>query len=169
MGTHYSNVQNTSDLKWHADKWGDEVIKECTGSNKKQKLFPVFVYRGMSGVGSATALALAIHNQDPDFGFGMVYVRKEHEGSHGSDIEHNMDCHDGLLRKRLYFVDDFTSTGESFARAMRPAFKRFGPLRGKFDASKIGLIEMNKAVHDSIKQRDNSDLNSTFNGMSKEC
>lgn len=149
--------------------WAEFVLSESrTKATKKQKLFPVFVYTGMSGIGSATGLMLAIHAEDPDFQFGMVYVRKPEEKSHGSRIEHQMDNHDGEMRKRFYFVDDFTCTGTSFARAMIEAFKSFGIKDKKFESKKVGLIEMNRTVEESARYRDNDCLDRAYNNVSLE-
>lgn len=169
MGTHYSNVQNPESLQRRAKAWADEVIKECKSKvTDKQNLFPVFVYRGMSGIGSATGLMLALYNIDPEFKFGMVYVRKEEEQSHGSRIEYQMDSHDGDMRKRFYFVDDFICSGESYARAMRAAFNSFGIRGKKFDASKCGLIEMNRTVDEARQYREDGKLNRAYNRLEEE-
>lgn len=163
MGTHYSNVQNPASLAKRAAAWAEFVMKESKAKiTGKKNLFPVFVYRGMSGIGSATGLMLAIHAIDPDFQFGMVYVRKEEEESHGSRIEHQLDNHDGEMRKRFYFVDDFICSGDSYARAMSAAFKSFGIRGKKFDASKCGLVDMNRTIEESLNCRDNDLLNRAY-------
>lgn len=114
IGTHYSLSQNPSALNAWADRAASMLPDHLDGR------YPVFVYRGMSGVAAATALALAYDRQH-GASFGMIYVRKPNENSHGYDCEVQVDT----VRDApclLVFVDDFVSTGHTMRAAMEEAF-----------------------------------------------
>ena len=73
---------------------------------------PVLVYRGMSGIAAATAI---ISNLEAEFcdRVGMIYVRKDHEDSHGcDDIE--VGNPDTLQNNPTFVVcDDFIDSGHT--------------------------------------------------------
>lgn len=110
MSTHYSMAQKPADLI----SWAHRAVEELAHRLRGQH--PVFCYRGMSGVGTATALAIAWQDRMGST-FGMVYVRKADEGSHGRTCEHNVDIVRGLPCM-FVFVDDFTTSGATRKHAM---------------------------------------------------
>lgn len=80
--------------------------------------YPVLVYRGMSGVACATALAQQLWGA---YGvdIAMCYVRKPEETSHGNSIEteiswaHHRRSGEETLTFVPVFVDDFVSGGKT--------------------------------------------------------
>lgn len=83
-------------------------------------------YRGMSGVATATAVMMELMRWSgwrelvvPHI--TMVYVRKPHENSHGSDVEYAADGLDYNVMRTLdptvplIFCDDFVDSGETRA------------------------------------------------------
>ena len=115
MTTHYSCAQTTGILIDWSEKSAFRLIEalETFGENA----VPVFCYAGMSGSALATALSMAYWKRSKDF--GMVYVRKEGEKSHGSEVEHDLKA----LRRGsdtapivLVFVDDLVECGATRRR-----------------------------------------------------
>lgn len=108
MSTHYSKGQTMNQLVDAATVLSERVHNEYLKTNK----IPLFVYSGMSGIASATAIALYYY-QCYDYQVEMIYVRKENEKSHGSSIEiSNRE----LLRSsdiQPYFVDEMICGGDT--------------------------------------------------------
>lgn len=81
----------------------------------------ILVYSGMSGVSTATAIAMSLFSKHMNTA-GMVYVRKEFEvpNSHGVLVEHGFDlnCNVNEDNSIAVFVDDFVSTGGTLFRCM---------------------------------------------------
>lgn len=100
--THYSLAQNTKDLKLWATRMSLSIFD-------KEVENPVLVYSGMSGIAAATALSIELDNIGVEF--GMIYVRKENEESHGEKIEYEIP--DGFNSLTYIFVDDFIDLGET--------------------------------------------------------
>lgn len=98
--SHYSLAQKPKQLL----KWAENIAIDIYLREIK---YPVLVYRGMSGVSSATALSLQLHILGIDH--GMVYVRKGNEDSHGENIEREPFADSAPLT--FIFVDDFVSSG----------------------------------------------------------
>lgn len=124
MGTHYSKAQDPA----YMTEWARTAYTQLTGlwEGKKDRV-PVLVYSGMSGIASATVLSLVLHKHGVVF--GMVYVRKVGEQSHGYGIEHHLPelwSSEGYARLEPVFVDDFISTGET----MRYCISRLKEERG---------------------------------------
>lgn len=115
--SHYSKAQEIQQLHENSAGWAKHIIKMCR--EHRRRWYPILCYRGMSGVASATAVAMHLHIQDPGFMFGMVYVRKSHENSHGGDLEMTgiEDVPDGAKRV-LVFVDDFVCSGDTRTTCM---------------------------------------------------
>lgn len=100
--THYSLAQNTKKMKLWATGMSLSIFD-------KEVENPVLVYSGMSGVAAATALSIALDNIGVEF--GMIYVRKENEESHGEKIEYEIP--DRFNSRTYIFVDDFIASGET--------------------------------------------------------
>lgn len=170
MASHYSNVQQAAQLSIRADAWAKELIKRSSKRGLGQVIAPILVYTGLSGIGSATALSLALHKRSKgEFKFGMIYVRKPNEKSHGSQIERNLDDLSGIrkLTHKLVFVDDFISSGTSYARAMiTVVLHQYRDTIGQkvFDASKTWIADM---TH-SPNEQDLRITESTFKLLSKK-
>jgi len=154
MGSHYSNVQNPETVGPCAEAWAKHLIKKLKPKTGEQKKYPVLVYTGMSGIGAATVLMMKLHGLDPDFKFGMMYVRKDHEDSHGTMIEHNTESGDGL--KTVYvFVDDFICGGGTYARAMTAVYKQFHRgLVNKFKSRMTMVVLMNYSVENTKTEQE---------------
>lgn len=65
---------------------------------------PIFCYTGLSGIGAATALSLEMYRRNKDRRFGLIYVRKKGEQSHGHPVEYTLNRCDNK-RCILVFVD----------------------------------------------------------------
>jgi orotate phosphoribosyltransferase len=77
---------------------------------------PVLVYTGLSGVSTATALALALDEYEVKY--GMAYVRKTGEQSHGSPVERTGNISAGV-KYYMVFVDDFICGGDTAHRCYK--------------------------------------------------
>lgn len=143
MGTHYSNVQDPRILSVRASTWAHSLLQRL----KRRRLFPVLVYSGMSGIGGATALSLEFNRIDPEFKFGMMYVRKDGESSHGSFVEIQTDLNREAKNYCYIFVDDFVCTGATFAWCMTRIFMNYEAHKlDRFNAKKVVLVEMNNSI-----------------------
>ena len=100
--THYSLAQNTKMLKVWAARMSLSVLDRGIYQ-------PVLVYSGMSGIAAATALSIALDNIGVQF--GMIYVRKENEKSHGHVTEYEIP--EGFDSCTYIFVDDFICEGDT--------------------------------------------------------
>lgn len=98
--SHYSLAQKPKQLL----RWAENIAIDI---HLREIQYPVLVYRGMSGVSSATALSLQLHILGIDH--GMVYVRKDNEDSHGEPIEKEPFADSAPLT--FIFVDDFVKSG----------------------------------------------------------
>lgn len=90
--------------------------------------YPVLAFRGMSGTVTATRLSEWLTKNSVEH--GMVYVRKEHEESHGRGVEASLD--DSLAPNAvLVFVDDFVCLGDTRDKTLDAAeaylYDRGGP------------------------------------------
>lgn len=113
---HYSHAQTPLALT----KWSRAMAKVLTKHYSKGETVPIFVYTGMSGVATATALFLALAAQKKSITYGMMYVRKKDEDSHGQPIETCMseDCGSDVYDLKTHphefvFVDDFICAGNT--------------------------------------------------------
>ena len=105
--THYSKSMSPK----YMSVWGKSAAVELERCMMADAGFrPVLVYRGMSGIAAATAI---ISNLEAEFcdRVGMIYVRKDHEDSHGrDDIE--VGNPDTLQNNPTFVVcDDFIDSG----------------------------------------------------------
>ncbi|WCA46204.1 hypothetical protein [Caulobacter phage DCM] len=113
-GSHYSLAQSTAGLAF----WAAGAARDLRKLLRPDEL-PVFAYRGMSGCAAATALSLA-YLQAYGQSFGMIYVRKDSEKSHGSAIEADITrVQQGPTV--LVFVDDFVANGTTRWKVMSKA------------------------------------------------
>lgn len=113
---HYSHAQTPIAMT----KWSRAMAKVLTKHYTKNGIVPVFVYTGMSGIATMTALSLALVAQKNSITFGMMYVRKADENSHGQKIETCMsentyldvkDLRYNNIPHEFVFVDDFICNG----------------------------------------------------------
>jgi hypothetical protein len=125
MSTHYSLAQKPHLLLEQADIWAKTIRKYC--ERQRHKKVPVFIYCGMSGVASVTALIMFLKINDPSFSFYMMYARKQGEHSHGERVEHSFDLAPaGSIKERErlvkntfpVFVDDFICSGDTKRHAL---------------------------------------------------
>ncbi len=119
MATHYSQAQCPKKLANLTRKMGKALI---AGLKQYPDAHPVLCYRGMSGVASATALALwwaGTRLKGTESLPSMAYVRKEGEDSHGSPVEFEWRggaCDTNVV---LIFVDDFISSGTTMKLTLK--------------------------------------------------
>lgn len=154
--SHYSRAQQPGPLmKWSLDAAQELVLMFSAGEYKD--FYPVLVYTGMSGIATATALSLAIG--DERLRFGMMYVRKEGEKSHGTGVETcNVETN---LPIKFIFCDDFISNGDTCIRVFEKLMSRFNVLIEMEDvlcalSSKDSFIEPLPDTHEvlpSAKQK----------------
>lgn len=117
MTTHYSHAQSPALLV----QWAMVAAANLKAFAQNNNVVPLLVYRGMSGV--ATATALSIEASRIGLEVGMVYVRKDNEQSHGVQVEHHLASWDMPLAP--VFVDDFLDTGATL-RACRTQVENAG-------------------------------------------
>ena len=110
---HYSYGQKPARLRIWAEKVADRLIEHYRGKGTG----PLLVYRGLSGTTMATALALALTQKAPLLEFGMVYVRKPEERSHGASVEWELHATETTLLDPC-FIDDFISSGSTYRACM---------------------------------------------------
>jgi len=146
--SHYSKAQNISELNFNCAAWATHIMKMC--NKRRRNWFPILCYRGMSGIASATAVAMQMHLKDPEFAFGMVYVRKEDEDSHGSDLEMNgiEDVPEGK-RRVLVFVDDFICGGTTRRHCMHAITKMMDTDSDWFKSKYAMIIGLKPVGRDS--------------------
>jgi len=82
---------------------------------------PIFCFSGFSGIGHSVALASAYLGRHGP-GFGMLYVRKQGEHSHGAEVEKTLNNVAGRPTV-LVFVDDIVSSGDTRSWVMYGARK----------------------------------------------
>lgn len=104
--THYGSSMDA----FYMGEWGRKMAA-CVSELIDAGKYPILIYRGMSGTTTATAIAVNI-KEDHRHQFGMVYVRKKNEKSHGSKIEYSKL--DPANREIVWVLcDDFLSSGKT--------------------------------------------------------
>jgi uracil phosphoribosyltransferase len=123
-GAHYGESMDPH----HMMTWAARVAEHF---EEKHRVIPILVYRGMSGIATATHLSVALENRD--INHGMIYVRKDEERSHGSDIERrNLPAADD--KYIFVFCDDFVCGGDTLRQTMRKCQKS---LRFRINVDKV--------------------------------
>ncbi len=130
---HYSPAQKHEKLAAFAESAANYLLERFpslhAGVNEWHDA-PLLIYRGMSGVATATAVAQhmwRVHGIE----LHMCYVRKEDEVSHGGACESDLDWEywrrggDGAIRFTPVFVDDFVSSGNTLKRTLKGAWRFF--------------------------------------------
>lgn len=85
------------------------LLEELGDTERGVAVDPLLVYRGMSGVASATAMSLALCRVRVPH--GMAYVRKPGEKSHGKSVE--LSIPHRSAHQLLVFVDDLVASGDT--------------------------------------------------------
>lgn len=143
--THYAaNMRPRILFKW-AERAADVVTDYYGEFGPLVGVFPVFVYRGSSGIAAATALSQALVRLYDNFQFGMVMVRKEGEQSHGMQMEvYNRKMMEDAKIPSFVFVDDFIASGSTFHACIEPIEQRCEdqyPFQNvTFDAGKVRIL-----------------------------
>jgi adenine/guanine phosphoribosyltransferase-like PRPP-binding protein len=134
--SHYSRAQQPKLLQETTIHTG-KILARLT---KRRDEELVLVYRGMSGVATATAMALWwAHTQCPDVvgrGLSMAYVRKNYEVSdcHGNAVEIEWSSDQAQDRVvNLVFIDDFIASGETMNKAL-------AEVTATFPSLKVGMV-----------------------------
>lgn len=119
--SHYSRAQKPAELRANTIKTGKILASLTLGRDEEL----VLVYRGMSGIATATAMSLWWHSTTykdaKGRGLSMAYVRKDSEVNdcHGDRVETEWSSeHARSRRLNLVFIDDFVSSGESMRKAL---------------------------------------------------
>ena len=121
--THYSLAFKPAELS----RWAVKEAKRLANLFVNTKGLPVLVYTGLSGVSTATALAIELDKYQVKY--GMAYIRKGRESSHGCDMEHTYNlwnCHDYYM----VFVDDFVDMGDTTRRCYKKLANTYGKPTG---------------------------------------
>lgn len=118
VNSHYGKSMRPDRLARSAKNMAEQIEAKLFGPEVPERIYPVLIYTGMSGV--ATATAIAMHLTDYADRFGMMYVRKENETSHGSSVEYSVaeTLHSKQLEPVFIFVDDFIQGGMTAARVI---------------------------------------------------
>lgn len=104
--SHYGSSMNA----FYMGEWGRKIASLIVSIIETDK-YPILIYRGMSGTTTATAIAVSIP-EEHRHNFGMVYVRKKNEKSHGQKIEYS--SLDPANREVVWILcDDFISSGKT--------------------------------------------------------
>jgi orotate phosphoribosyltransferase len=104
--THYGSSMDA----FYMGEWGRKMAA-CVSELIDAGKYPILIYRGMSGTATATAIAVNI-KEAHRHQFGMAYVRKKHEKSHGSKIEYS--TLNPANREIVWILcDDFLSSGKT--------------------------------------------------------
>lgn len=94
-----------------------DIEKECVGQLKESPdeyaVHPLLYFSGLSGISSATAIALNLNERL--LHVGMLYIRKSNEQHHGNSVEANVIDGDAQIYIP-FFVDDFMEEGKTFLR-----------------------------------------------------
>ena len=146
--THYSIAQYPDMMADFATQ-KSQVLRNIFKKPEFKNLIPILCYSGMSGVSHATALALAL--QKKKFVFGMAYVRKEKEKSHGQQVEWNFPERKNK-KYILVFVDDFISSGATFRYTVSNCLSKVKAIMVKCEVIRI----FNTGVADLIRTKDES-------------
>lgn len=118
--SHYGKAMYALKLRLWAKEAAEDVNHQFLKVHKKE--FPVFVYSGMSGIATATALTQVLN---PRLQFGMIYVRKPKEKSHGKAVETN-NLHAAVGKEiRFIFCDDFICEGNTCVHVFNSIQDRF--------------------------------------------
>lgn len=125
MANHQSPNQESEALWRFGNVIADQIIRTIDGP-------VVLVYSGMSGIGTATSLMLALEdNKGWKHPIGMLYVRKKAQEPNKPECSwHNI----ALPNTTYIFVDDHIGGGNTFARCrkglregVRDMVYRYGP------------------------------------------
>lgn len=110
MANHQSPNQESEALWRFGNVIADQIIRTIDGP-------VVLVYSGMSGIGTATSLMLALEdNKNWKHPIGMLYVRKaQQEPNKPACSWHNI----ALPNTTYIFVDDHIGGGNTFARCRK--------------------------------------------------
>lgn len=111
--SHYGHCQSAAEINKHINMIGDRLVEWLDGRT------PVLVYRGMSGIGWATALMLWLTDVKGIVPC-MMYVRKDAEvkDSHGSRLEHFCSLGNKVRGCVPVFVDDFVGGGKTLVECI---------------------------------------------------
>lgn len=125
--THYSWAQSASKL----DMFAQIHCKNLMNHFCEKNVHVVLCYTGLSGTALCTALMMEIYKKNKKrknkLNYTMMYVRKENEESHGSDIEEgnwdetSLSLYEISQKKEIkfVFVDDFIDTGSTLRKMVR--------------------------------------------------
>lgn len=119
--THYSLAFEPAKLAKWAEREAERLANLFVNTTGK----PVLVYTGLSGVSTATALMLALDKYEVKY--GMAYVRKTGENSHGAPVE-TANFTGGNYY--MVFVDDFVCGGDTTRRCYKKMSGRYGKPTG---------------------------------------
>jgi hypothetical protein len=113
MNKHYSVALRPAALC----EWANLIALRLSNHYSRLKTIrPCFTFRGLSGIGTATGLCFAISQLPKPFSYGMMYVRKPNEISHGDKVHVEYTNCENISRPswEFVFVDDFILSGETW-------------------------------------------------------
>lgn len=115
-GTHYSLAFDIEKMRKNCD----EISHKLYAYRYKHECEITFIYRGMSGVATATALAHRVFEQYRIIPH-MVYIRKKHEENHHAcrlEYSDNLPMCDKMA---VFFVDDLIDSGDTCKKTIKGA------------------------------------------------
>lgn len=132
LHSHYGNSMNANEMR----EWGPKIAESVEAIIKDGK-FPILIYRGMSGVATATTIANNMTSTCGD-DFAMMYVRKKNEKSHGQRVEYTKFFPKD--REIVWiFCDDFISSGKTTLEVVK-AISKYQNVVIPFDSIRYALV-----------------------------
>jgi len=147
-GTHYSMAFDLNRMQTLCN----EAAFKLNEYQKENKCDIVFVYSGMSGIATATALAHYLYC-GYDIAAHMIYVRKENDINHnGSNVEwsdNDLKYHKAVV----FFVDDLIESGDTFNHTRDYASKATFIKTEKLTNKHIGEILIGFDLNFNVPQK----------------
>lgn len=141
-GTHYSMAFNIKEMKAYCVEAANALnaFQQDCGADI------VFMYSGLSGVSTATALAHYLFNEHGIIPH-MIYVRKVGENNHNdSTIEHSDNDVGNFIA--LFFVDDLIESCDTINRTVE--FGLDADFLEDFDVSEVDKANVGKILIDEL-------------------
>ena len=113
---HYSKVFCYDKLREASIKLSRAIVREFPHAGMAGHKWPLLCCMGSSGLAITTATALRLDAED--YKFGVMYVRKEGEKSHGNRVEWGNVVGMDMKDAQAVFVDDFISSGTTLRDTM---------------------------------------------------
>jgi len=134
-GTHYSMAFDLNRMQTLCN----EAAFKLNEYQKENKCDIVFIYSGMSGIATATALAHYLYS-GYDIVAHMIYVRKENDNNHNDSIVEWSENSQRYNKAAIFFIDDLIESGNTFNRTRNYASRAQFIKAKKLTNKHIGTI-----------------------------